>query len=92
MSTPSQRALLLRDSGAEFEWRVNASLDYKEVYPQATLGELEAEARRLSRDCFAPVLEALLQWRSQEVEAYPSCECGAMPSSVPRDTPLAAER
>jgi len=76
MSTQSQRALLLRDSVAEFERRVNALLDYEEAYPQATLGELEAEARRLSRDCFAPVLEGLLQWRSQEVAGFPRCECG----------------
>jgi hypothetical protein len=76
MSTQSQRALLLRDSVAEFERRVNALLDYEEVYPQATLGELEAEARRRSRDCFAPVLEALLEWRSQEVERFPGCQCG----------------
>ena len=61
---------------AEFERRVNALLDYEEVYPQATLGELEAEARRRSRDCFAPVLEALLEWRSQEVERFPRCQCG----------------
>jgi hypothetical protein len=79
MSTQSQRALLLRDSVAEFERRVNALLDYEETCPQATLGELEAEARGLSRDCFAPVLEALLGWRSQEVEAYPGCECGDVP-------------
>lgn len=79
MSTQSQRALLLRDSVAEFERRVNALLDYEETYPQATLGELEAEARRLSRDCFAPVLEALLQGRSKEVQVYPGCGCGEVP-------------
>jgi len=80
MSTQSQRGLLLRDSVAEFERRVNALLDYEETYPQATLGELEAEARRLSRDCFAPVLEALLQGRSKEVKVYPGCGCGEVPS------------
>jgi hypothetical protein len=76
MSTQSQRALLLKHSVAEFERRVNALLDYAEAYPQAVLGELEAEARRLSRDCFAPVLAGLLQWRSQEVAGFPRCECG----------------
>ena len=76
MSTQSQRALLLRDSVSEFERRVNAIFDYEETHPQATLGELEAEARRLSRDCFAPVLEGLLRWRSQEMEGFPRCECG----------------
>jgi hypothetical protein len=50
MSTQSRRALLLRDSVAEFERRVNALLDYEEGFPQATLGELEAQARLLSRD------------------------------------------
>lgn len=79
MSIQSQRALLLRYSVAEFERRVNALLDYEEAHPQATLGELEAEARQLSRDCFAPVLEALLEGRSQEVEASPWCECGQVP-------------
>ena len=79
MSTQSQRALLLRDSVAEFERRVNALLDYEEASPQATLGELEAQARRLSWDCFAPVLEAVLQWRGQEVEGSPRCQCGQAP-------------
>ena len=76
MSTQSQRALLLRHSVAEFERRVNAILDYAETHPQATLAELEAEARRLSRDCFAPVLEGLLRWRSQELGGFPRCGCG----------------
>ena len=76
MSTQSQRALLLRHSVAEFERRVNAILDYAETRPQATLAELEAEARRLSRDCFAPVLEGLLRWRSQELGGFPRCGCG----------------
>jgi hypothetical protein len=39
-------------------------------------GELEAEAHRLSRDCFAPVLEGLLRWHPREVEGFPRCECG----------------
>ena len=76
MSTQSQRALLLRHSVAEFERRVNAILDYAETHPQAALAELEAEARRLSRDCFAPVLEGLLRWRSQELGGFPRCGCG----------------
>ena len=76
MSTQSQRALLLRHSVAEFERRVNAILDYAETHPQATLAELEAEARRLSRDCFAPVLEGLLRRRSQELGGFPRCGCG----------------
>ena len=76
MSTQSESALLLRDSVAEFERRVKAVLDYEETHPQATLAELEAEARRLSRDCFAPVLEGLLKFRSQEIEERPRCECG----------------
>ena len=54
MSTQSQRALLLRRSAAEFERWVNAILDYAETCLQAPLSELEAEARPLSRDCFAP--------------------------------------
>lgn len=76
MSTQSQRALLLRHSVAEFERRVNAFLDYAEIHSQATLGELEAEARELSRDCFAPVLEELLQWRAHEAAIFPRCGCG----------------
>ena len=76
MSTQSQRALLLRHSVAEFERRVNAILDYAETHPQAALAELEAEARRLSRDCFAPVPEGLLRWRSQELGGFPRCGCG----------------
>jgi hypothetical protein len=69
MSTQSQRALLLIHSVAEFERRVNALLDYEEAYPQAALGELEAEARRLSRDCFAPVPEMLAKAGDSQVRA-----------------------
>ena len=76
MSTQSRRALLLSHSVAEFERRVNAILDYEETHPQATLGELEAEARRLSWDCFAPVLEGMLRWRSQEMAGFPQWGCG----------------
>ena len=76
MSTQSQRALLLKQSVAEFERRVNAIIDYGENHPQATLAELEAEAWQLSRDCFTPVLEGLVGWRSQELTALPQCECG----------------
>jgi len=75
MSTQSHRALLLSHSVAEFERRVNALLDFEETHSEATLGELEAEARRLSRDCFAPVLEELVQWRAQET-GFPKCRCG----------------
>jgi len=49
--------LLLRDCVAEFERRVDGLLDYEATCPPATMGELEAEAPRLGRDCFAPVLE-----------------------------------
>lgn len=76
MSTQSHRALLLRHSVVEFERRVNALLDYAETHPQATLGELETEARQLNRDCFAPVLEELLKWRTQEAAIFPRCGCG----------------
>ena len=76
MSAQSQRALLLRHSVAEFERRVNAIFDYEETHPQVTLGELEVEARRLSRDCFAPVLEGLLRWRCQELAGFLRCGCG----------------
>lgn len=79
MSTQSQRGLLLRHSVAEFEKRVNAFLDYAEANRQATLGELEMEARRLSRDCFGPVLEALVQRRCQEADRALRCSCGAVP-------------
>ena len=81
VSTQSQRALLLRDSVSEFERRVNAIFDYEETHPQATLGELEAEARWLSRDCFAPVLEGLLRWRSQEMEGFPRCGSARSPGT-----------
>ena len=76
MGAPSQRALLLSHSVAEFERRVNILLDYAETDPQASLAELEAEARRLSWDCFAPVLEGVLRWRSQELAGFPQCGCG----------------
>ena len=51
LSAPRRRALLLSHRVAEFEGRVNALLDYAETHPQATLGEPEAGARQLSRDC-----------------------------------------
>ena len=76
MSEQSRRALLLKQSVAEFERRVNAILDYQETHPQATWAELEGEARQLSWDCFAPVLEGLLGWRRQELEEFPRCQCG----------------
>lgn len=76
MSAQSRRALLLKQSVAEFERRVNVIWDYQATHPQATLGELEAEARRLSWDCFASVLEGLLGWRCQEAEGLAGCECG----------------
>ena len=76
MSTQSRRALLLKHSVMEFERRVNAIFDYAETHPQVTLSELEGEARRLSRDCFAPVLEGLLRWRSEEPAGLPWCGCG----------------
>ena len=77
MSTQSQRALLLSHGVAEFERRVNALLDYAEIHPQATFAEPEAQVRQRSRDCFAPLLEGLPEWRSQELEGFPRCQCGA---------------
>jgi hypothetical protein len=76
VSRQNQRALLLRHSVAEFERRVNAFIDYGETYSEATLGELEAEARQLSRDCFGSVLEGVLGWRAQEAVGFPRCRCG----------------
>ena len=76
MSAPSPRALLLKQSVADFQRRVNEMMDYAEANPQAGLAELEGEARRLSRDCFVPVLAGLLRWRSQELEGQSRCECG----------------
>ncbi len=71
MSTRSQRALLPGDSVAGFEQRVSAKFDCEETHPRAALGESEEEARRLSRDCFAPLLEGLPLWRSRELEGFP---------------------
>ena len=76
MSAQSPRALLLRRSVADFQRRVNEIMDYWEANPQTNLGELERETRRLSRDCFALVLEGLLEWRGQEMERLSRCECG----------------
>ena len=76
MSAPSPRALLLKQSVADFQRRVNEIIDYWEANPQAELAELESAARRLSWDCFAVVVEGLLGWRSQELEGGSRCECG----------------
>ena len=76
LSAPRRRALPLEHRVAEFEGRVNAMLDYAETHSQATLGELAAEARQLSRDCFAAVLAGLLRWRFQEMAAFPRRQCG----------------
>jgi hypothetical protein len=70
MSNPDD-SRLLRHSVAEFERRVKRNIGLRGNSSRATLGELGVEARRLSRDCFAPVLEGLLRWRSQEVEGSP---------------------
>ena len=76
MSAQSRRALLLKQSVAELQRRVNTFGDYQETPPQANWAELESEARRLSWDSFAPVLAGLLEWRSQELAGLPQCECG----------------
>lgn len=78
MNTQSKRALVLRSSVAEFEKRVKALWEYEEAHPEATLGELEREAHRLSRDCFAPVLEALVEGRNEEWSGAAPCRCGGL--------------
>lgn len=79
MSIQTQRALLLHSIVSRFEKRVNEFLDYAESCPEACFAELETEARRLSRDSFAPALEALVQERQVEGEAKVECSCGRKP-------------
>lgn len=75
MSIQSQRALLLRSIVNRFEQRVNEFLDYADSHPDATFSDLEAQARRLSRDCLAPALEAVVQAHQASVEALVKCSC-----------------
>ena len=75
MSTQPQRALLLRSIVSRFEQRVNEFLDYADSHPDATFSDLEAQTRRLSRDCLAPALEAVVQAHQASVEALVKCSC-----------------
>jgi len=71
-----ERALLLARIVGQFEERVNAFLDYGGAHPKAQFGDLEAEARRLSRDCFALVLQEAIEVRREPVESEWRCDCG----------------
>lgn len=79
MSTQPQRALLLRSIVSRFEQRVNEFLDYADSHPDATFSDLEAQARRLSRDCLAPALESVVQAHQASVEALVQCSCAGTP-------------
>jgi hypothetical protein len=79
MSEQSQRALLLDSIVSRFEERVNEFLDYAQAHPQSSLYELETHARRLSRECFAPALEAVVLAQQVSAQAYVMCECGKRP-------------
>ena len=80
MSAQPQRALLLARIVAQFEQRVNEFLDFSDSHPEASFAELEAEARRLSRDCFAPALQASVEERCERQEPTRCCPCGGMVS------------
>jgi len=80
VSAQARRALLLRSMVGEFERRVNEFLGYADAHPAADFAELEAEARRLSRDVFAPALAAAVQERRAAAEAAPRCACGGAPA------------
>ena len=80
MSQQTPKALLLQSIVSRFEQRVNEFLDYAESYPEASFAELEAQARKLSRDCLAPALEAVVQAQQESAEAWVGCECGQIPA------------
>ncbi len=71
-----ERALLLARIVGHFERRVNEFLEFSDSHPEALLANLEAEARRLSRDCFAPALEHSIDEQRERVENEWRCECG----------------
>lgn len=78
MNQQNQRALLLHSIVGQFEQRVKKFLDYAEAHPEVTFAELEAEARRLSRDCFAPALAGVVEGRQAVAEARVGCSCGEL--------------
>jgi len=78
MSKQAKDALLLGTIMREYERRVNEFMRYREAHPEATLAELEGKAHLLSRDCFAPVLEAGAQMGRKAAEERPRCSCGRL--------------
>lgn len=79
MSTQAQQGLLLRKIVGHLEQRVNTLWNYATEHPQASLEDLEREAHRLSRDCFALALEAVVQERRLGAEETSHCPCGQVP-------------
>lgn len=73
-----ERALLLARIVRQFEQRVNEFLDFGENHPEASFGDLETEARRLSRDCFAPALQQVIWAQRERIEGDWRCECGGL--------------
>lgn len=71
-----ERALLLVRIVEHFEQRVNEFLEFSDSHPEALLANLESEARRLSRDCFASALQHSIDARRERIENEWRCECG----------------
>ena len=74
-----ERALLLARIVRQFEQRVNEFLEFSESHPEASFGDLEAEAARLSRDCFASALQYSIEAQRERIEREWRCECGESP-------------
>lgn len=76
MSTQAKLALQLEGIVRQYEERVKQFCRYVEAHPQADLDELEEEVERLSRGCFASVLEAAVRVKGETVVAPQRCSCG----------------
>ena len=77
MNTQTELGLVFRTIMVGIERRVKDLFEYAESHPEASLSELEAQALRLGRDCFAEVLQAVVEGRREGEEGERCCRCGA---------------
>jgi len=70
------RVMMLRRIMVGLEERVKAVLEFAEGHGEMELAELEREAWRLSRDCFAAVGEGVMASRREVEEGKRQCACG----------------
>ena len=70
------QVMMMRRIMVGLEERVKAVLEFAEGHGEMELAELEKEAWRLSRDCFAAVVEGVMASRREVEEGKRQCACG----------------